>query len=116
MSHEDSIRAKAMQQITANEFKRINGMVMRMVVLLFKTVWFRTDELETALATNKLTKEEIYEALDYFESEGYIEVRSIEGRQAVRLSDVHVEDVEIKLTGEGKKVAYGIKTDDAIDL
>lgn len=110
------LRKNALDKITANEFKRINGMAMRMIVLLFKVKWFMFNELEIALATNKLTREEIYEALDYFESEGYIEVRGIEGRQLVRLADIDICDVELKLTGEGKKVAYGIRIDDAIDL
>ncbi len=110
------LKKNALDKITANEFKRVNGMTMRMIVLLFKVKWFMFNELEIALATNKLTREEIYEALDYFESEGYIEVRSIDGQQPIRLADIDVTDVELKLTGEGKKVAYGIRADDAIDL
>ncbi len=113
---QDNIKKKAIEQMTANEFKRINGVVMRMIVLLFKVKWFRFDDLVIALTANKLSREEIYEALDYFESQEYIEVRELEGRQEVRLSDMDIEDVEIKLTGEGKKVAYSIRTDDGIDL
>lgn len=112
----ETMKKKAMGQMTANEFKTINGTVMRMIILLFKIRWFTFREIETALMANKYDREDIYEALDYFESQGYIEVREIEGRQAVRLSDMDTDEIEMKLTGEGKKVAYSIKTDEGIDL
>jgi hypothetical protein len=116
MSDTNMMKRKAIGQMTASEFKTINGTVMRMIILLFKTRWFTFREIITALTVNKYDKEEIYEALDYFESQGYIEVRDIEGRQEVRLSDMDEDEIEMKLTGEGKKVAYSIKTDDGIDL
>lgn len=104
------------RKLAANEFVRVNGLTMRMIVLLFKVKWFRFNELDIALASNKLDSGDIYETLDYFESQGYIEVRNIDTKQVTKLADSDIGDIEFKLTGEGKKVAYGIRTDDAIDL
>ena len=112
----EQMKRKAMDQVSASTFTRTNGVVMRTIIMLFNIRWFKASELKAALANRDVEESDIYEALDYFEGQKYIEVREIATKEAVRLSDFYIDDVEFKLAPQGKLVALSIKKDDGIDL
>lgn len=107
---------KSIKAISAADFKRTNGIVMRTIANVFSTRFFETYELEAALNSRNIDNVEINESLDYLEGKKYIEVRHIETKAPVRLCDMDKEDVEIKLSSEGKLIVLSIKQDDGIDI
>jgi hypothetical protein len=107
---------KALQAVSAADFKRTNGIVMRTIANVFSTRFFEVYELEAALKARNIDDVEINESLDYLEGKGYIEVRHMETKNLVRLCDMDKDDIEIKLSSEGKLVVLSIKLDDGIDM
>jgi hypothetical protein len=107
---------KALQAVSAADFKRTNGIVMRTIANVFSTRFFEVYELEAALKARNIDDVEINESLDYLEGKGYIEVRHMETKNPVRLCDMDKDDIEIKLSSEGKLVVLSIKLDDGIDM
>lgn len=112
----DQVKRRAVDQVTASTFTRVNGLIMRTIIMLFNIRWFKASELKAAMANRDVGEDDICEALDYFEGQKYIEVREIATKEAVRLSDFYIDDVEFKLAPQGKLVALSIKKDDGIDL
>lgn len=109
-------REEVYHQVQAKRFQNSNGIVVRTVSRMFKTRFFRFDELKVALSSYGLSEIEIYDALDYMEGKKYIEVREVSTKRNVRLSDMDVEDVEFKLTSEGTLVALSIISDPGIEI
>lgn len=107
---------KSIQAVSAAEFKRNNGIVMRTIANVFSTRFFESYELEAALKTRHIDDVEINESLDYLEGVGYIEVRHLENKTPVRLCDMEKDEVEIKLSSKGKLVVLAIKNDEGIDM
>lgn len=107
---------KSIQAVSAADFKRTNGIVMRTIANVFSARFFEIYELEAALKARNIDDIEINESLDYLEGKGYIEVRHIETKNSVRLCDMDKDDIEIKLSSEGKLVVLSIKSDDGIDM
>lgn len=108
--------SRSIQAVSAAEFKRTNGIVMRTIANVFSTRFFETYELEAALKTRNIDQVDIHESLDYLEGQGYVEVRHIETKEKVRLCDMDKDEVEIKLSSPGKLVVLSIKVDEGIDM
>jgi len=104
--------------IEAGKFKRINGVVLRTVISLMPTSFFSKNNITDAVAGRGITDGEVCDALDYLEGAGYIETRSVNERQPVRLTDFafDMDLIEFKLSSRGKLVALGIVRDDGIEL
>lgn len=108
--------SKELKAVEATEFKRTNGIVMRTASNVFANRFFKVYELEAALKTRNIEQEDIADSLDYLEGQGYVEVRHVETKTRVRFCDMELEEVEVKLTSEGKLVLLSIRLDDGIDM
>ena len=109
-------REEVYHQVQAKRFITTNGIVLRTVGRMFKTRFFRFDELKVALSSYGLGEIEIYDSMDYLEGKKYIEVREVSTKRNVRLPDMEVAEVEFKLTSEGTLVALSIISDPGVEI
>lgn len=108
--------SKQLNAVMATEFKRNNGIIMRTMANVFSNRFFQFYELEAGLKARNIDTEDIQEALDYLEGQGYIEVRDMENHHLVRICDMEPDEIEIKLSSKGKLVVLSIKVDEGIDI
>jgi hypothetical protein len=102
--------------VQANDFKRTNGIVVRTIAALYPVNFFEFHDIEAAVKSRNIDKEELKTSIDYLEGQGYIEVRHIGTKKPVRFCDLDDEDVEIKLSSKGTLVVLSIEKDAGIDI
>ena len=105
-----------LKSMEAEEFCGNCGKVMRAICINKAVGRFSFTELCHMLVNFDMDKEEILEVLDYFEDKGYIETKDTDGN-IIKPCDIDDErDLVLRLTGEGRLIAKGIKEDIAIKL
>nr|DAZ26047.1 MAG TPA: Minichromosome maintenance protein MCM [Caudoviricetes sp.] len=101
----------------AADFCKANGTVMRIISTMFRRGWFKVRALLQTLAAYNMSIEDVLDAIDYFEDRGYIQVRDADTRTEMRSCDAQeIDEIEMRLTADGKLLGYKLMADDGIDL
>jgi len=107
---------KTIQEVEAANFKRNNGIALRTIATIFPVSFAEYHAIETAVRGRGVDSHELRAAIDYLEGQGLVDIRDIETKHKVRFCDMDKEDIEIKLSSEGKLVVMSIKVDAGVDL
>lgn len=98
-------------------FRKNNGIVIRTINAAFKRGWFKVKDLGQMLTAYSMSLNDIMDAIDYFEDRGYVEARDTDTKKNMRTCDIEeVDDIELRLTADGKLLGYQILADNGIDL
>jgi hypothetical protein len=106
---------EAIESVTAKEFKRNNGIVVRAAALGKPRSWFDLNDLRDII-NNRMSDEDIIKCLFYLTDEGYFKVRHCETNAAVDIADFDIEDLEFRLSSKGTRLFECIEKDDLILL
>lgn len=99
------------------DFCKNNGIVMRNIITLFRRGWFKYRDLLTSLDAYNLTREDVIDAVLYFDDREYIEGRDAKTRDTVRVCDAEdIQDLEFRLRADGVLIGKSILEDAGIDL
>lgn len=99
------------------DFCKNNGIVMRTVTLLFRRGWFKYRDLLSSLDAYNLDRDDVADAVLYFDDREYIEARDIKTREIIRVCDAEdMQDLELRLKADGVLIGKSIIDDAGIDL
>lgn len=104
------------RKVQAGELAANNGTVMRtlgMVGCDYK--YLKLKGLLLALAGN-IDRMALCSSINYLADSGYLDVRCIEDKRPASISDMELEDLEVKLTPAGTQVQRCVKKDPLIDM
>ena len=106
-----------MKNEEAKEFCENNGVVLRTMVTFFKRGFFRMRDLLNTLTDYNMSRDDVYFAVDYLEDRGYLDIRDAETKTHVRSCDAEdIDEIEMRLTADGKLLFYKITNDDGVDF
>ena len=99
------------------DFRRNNGIVMRNIITLFRRGWFKCRDLLASLDAYNLNREDVTDAVLYFDDREYIEARDAKTRETMRVCDAEsIQELEIRLRADGVLIGKSIIEDAGIDL
>jgi len=104
------------RKVQAGELAANNGTVMRTLGLVgcdYK--YLKLKGLLLALAGN-IDRMALCSSINYLADSGYLDVRCIEDKRPASISDMELEDLEVKLTPAGTQVQRCVKKDPLIDM
>lgn len=104
------------RKVQAGELAANNGTVMRTLGLVgcdYK--YLKLKGLLLALAGN-IDRMALCSSINYLADSGYLDVRCIEDKRPASISDMDLEDLEVKLTPAGTQVQRCVKKDPLIDM
>ena len=111
----DFTAKEAVENATAGEFVKNNGLVFRAVGFAKSISWFDVSELKDILK-NRIANDDLQESLIYLTDEGYLKVRVADTKQECDVCDFDIEDLEFRLSSKGKKFSNFVIKDDLISL
>lgn len=106
---------EAIESVTATEFRKNNGIVVRAAALGKPRSWFDVNDLQVII-NNRMSEEDIAKCLFYMTDEGYFKVRHCETNAAVDIADFDIEDLEFRLSAKGTRLIECVEKDDLILL
>lgn len=110
------INAKeALNKITAAEFKRNNGIVMRAMSVAFPRRWFETWELKKVVQ-DRMNTEELQKTLVYLSDEGYLKYRHLSKKAATDIMDYELQDLEFRVTPKGTRLIECVEKNELIEM
>jgi len=112
MNNHDLHKKKMMDEISVNDFTKLNGTIMR-TVGTFSHPWFKGSNLKIALNKDDV---EIYQSLDYLQQCGFIKVRVIDTKEEVEVYDFDLEEIEVRPSADGIKLLNFKKKDELIEI
>lgn len=105
----------ALKSVTAGEFKKNNGLVVRAAALGFPYKWFNIDEVMNVI-NNRSTEKEIEKSLCYLADEGYFKVRHQDSKETVDIADFEIEELEFRISAKGTRLCEFVVKDELIDM
>jgi Tol biopolymer transport system component len=107
-------KKKLMEEIVANDFAKLNGVIIRSLGNILGPGWQRMSDLLIALRDKQ--QSDIYFSLDYLQQLKAIDIREKETKEIVDIYDFDLEDVQIRLTPYGVKLLMVTAHDELIDI
>lgn len=105
------------QRDEGQEFRKNNGIIMRNIVTLFKYGWFSTKQLMQSLDAYNLSRNDIVDAILYFDDRDYIETKDAFTGEITRACDSDdITDLEIRLRADGALIGKSLLEDPGIDM
>lgn len=104
-----------LNRLSAAEFKKNNGIVMRGVAIGFPVRWFKLEELETVIQ-NRIGEQEIKKTIVYLSDEGYLKYRSINGEKVRDVVDFELSELEFRLAPRGTRLIESVEKNELIEL
>ena len=106
---------EAIETVTAKEFKKNNGIVVRAAALGKTRSWFDLDDLRDII-NNRMSDEDIVKCLFYLTDEGYFKVRYGESKDEVDIADFEIEELQFRIASKGTRLFECVEKDDLILL
>lgn len=113
MNRFDLNKKKIMDEITTNDFARMNGSVIR-TIGTFARPWLKGTNIKDAFP--QADESDIYAALDYLQQCGLISVRIIDTKESVEVYDFDLDEIEVRTTADGVKLLMMKKKDELVEL
>lgn len=104
-----------LNRLSAAEFKKNNGIVMRGVALGFPYRWFTVRDLEMVIQ-NRISEQEVKKTIVYLTDEGYLKYRSITGEKVRDVVDFELSDLEFRLAPRGTRLIEFVEKNELIEL
>jgi hypothetical protein len=101
--------------VDAARFKMNNAIIIRSIAVAFSCKWFKLFEIKALVSNRDIDGNDLREAINYLEGRGYIETRTKDTRSKVLFIDFEPDEIEFKLTSEGKLFMLGEIADAGID-
>ena len=104
------------RKMQAGELASNNGTVMRTLAIAgsdFK--YLKLKSLLLALA-GTMDKVALCSSINYLADSGYLQVRTIEEKLPASVSDMELEELEVKLTPKGTQLQRCVKKDPLVDM
>lgn len=104
------------RKVQAGELAANNGAVIRALGLLdcdYK--YLKLKGLLLALAGN-VNRTALCSSINYLADSGYLDVRCIEDKRPASISDMELEDLEVKLTPDGTQLQRCVQKDPLVDM
>lgn len=105
---------EVLHKITAAEFKKNNGIVMRAVSVAFPIRWFEFNELSTVL-TGRVDKQEQQKALIYLTDEGYLKFRN-KKNDVTDILDCDIDELEFRVAPKGTRIIECVESNELIEM
>lgn len=104
------------QKLQAGELAADNGTIVRALALVGTDYQYtQLRRLQLALS-GSLQRSAMCSAVNYLADSGYLAVRTVEDHRAASVSDLPMEDLEVKLTPKGTQLQRGLIKDPLVDL
>lgn len=105
-----------LRKMEAGELAANTGSVIKALAITgVDYQYIRARALGTALAST-IDRSALCSAIDYLADSGYILVRTVEGHEPASVSDVLLEDLELKLSPKGKRLQMGAEKDPLVAM
>lgn len=114
MNQEEMERKKLMSKITANDFVKLNGALMRAIGTAYGSHRFKVSDL--LMAFSERQEGELLESLNYLEKAGYLEAIDAESKIKVEIQYAEPEETNAILTAKGIRLVKYIETDNAVEV
>lgn len=104
------------RKMQAGELASNNGIVMRTLAIAgsdFK--YLKLKSLLLALAGG-MDRMALCSSINYLADSGYLQIRTIEEKLPASVSDMELEDLEVKLTPKGTQLQRCVKKDPLVDM
>lgn len=106
---------EAIENVTAKEFKKNNGIVVRAAALGKPRSWFDLEDIRD-IVNNRMSDEEVIKCLFYLTDEGYFKVRHCDTKDEVDIADFDIEYLEFRIASKGTRLFECVEKDDLILL
>lgn len=111
MTEQELRRKMQMGELAAN-----NGTVMRTLAVAGSDYkYLKLKALLVALAGG-MDRSALCSSINYLADSGYLDVRCVEGKAPASVSDVELEELEVKLTPRGIQLQRCVKKDPLVDM
>lgn len=114
MNQEEMERKKLMCKLTANDFVKLNGAIMRVISTAYGSRRFKVADLLMAFSDRQ--EGELLESLNYLEKAGYLEAIDTDSKMKVEIQYAEPEETKAILTAKGIRLVKYIETDDAVEV
>lgn len=114
MNRNDLDKKKVIDAITANDFAKLNGAIVRTMGVIFHSRWEKASNLKLAFKDKE--EIEIYQSLDYLQLCGAVTARTLDSRDEVEINMFDLDEIEIRLTADGIKLWMLRKKDELIEI
>lgn len=105
-----------LQRMEAGELASNTGSIIKALAITgLDYQYTRMRALQTALAAT-IDRSAMCSAIDYLADSGYILARTVEDHAPASVSDVMLEDLEIKLSPKGKRLQMGVERDPLVKM
>lgn len=105
-----------LQKIEAGELAANTGSIIKALAITgFDYQYTRMRALQTALAAT-IDRSAMCSAIDYLADSGYILSRTVGDHTLASVSDILLEDLEIKLSPKGKRLQMGVEHDPLVKM
>lgn len=101
--------------LRAGNFIRNNGMVLRTINIL-RTQYHKLVSVQGVLEDNGLGEDEFLDSVNFLSKAGYIDLRTIAGKEAANLADYDYKGLEAQLTDKGIRLLAGGIKDNMIEV
>lgn len=106
---------EVLHKITAAEFKKNNGIVMRAVSVAFPLRWFEYEELRTVVS-GRVEKQELQKAVTYLADEGYLKYRHNNGAETIDILDYEINELEFRVAPKGTRLIECVEQNELIEM
>lgn len=105
----------ALEKLSAAEFKKNNGIVMRACSIAFPVRWFKLEEMETVVS-DRIKKEELKKTLIYLSDENYIKARHKTKTSITDIVDYNLDELEFRVSPKGTRIIECVEQNSLIEM
>lgn len=104
-----------LNRLTADEFRKNNGIVMRGISIAFPMRWFEEREI-LVVSGDQIDKHDLKKSLVYLADEGYLKYRKKGTGEIPDIMDVDTDELEFRTSPKGTRLIECVAEDSLIEM
>ena len=104
-----------LKKASSASFKQANGQVLRTINIL-REKYNKLEVVQSVLTDSGIDLGSFVDSVNFLSMEGYIQLRTIDGKIEADIADNSYKDLEAKVTGKGVRLLAGNISDEMIEV